>query len=260
MSHKNVFKEESVLKKIPAPVCYSAKSFGFDLDGDGSGVKIAIIDTGLPDHLSLPCIKDSVNLADGVSITDILGQATIIGGLIGASDPNAITGVAPGAELYFAKICDDDGRVSVESFIASILWSVIKGVDIIALSMTTETDYDAFHDTILKAAACGICIVAPAGLPDVKTYPAAYDEVLSIGCLDQNDTLHCSSLGAINIVGTSLCSTYVKQTYCVSSSAANSVAIAAGLCALILAKDKVDKQIEPINIYKRLIQLQGKKQ
>jgi len=254
MPHKDVFKEEMVLKKLASPVHHCAKSFGFDLAGDGKGIKIAIIDTGLPDHLALPNISDSVNLADGVSVSDMLGQATILAGLIGASEEKSITGISPEVELYFSKVCDDNGKVSIESFMASILWSIIKGVDIIALSMTTEINNEIFHSTIKKAVQSGICLVAPAGVPGIATYPAAYPEVLSVGCLTQKGDLASFSVkGQINIIGTSLCSTYVSQTYCVSSGAANSVAIAAGLCALILSKEKV----EPQKVYDKLVQLQG---
>ena len=254
MPHKNTFSEEAVINDLPSLVSHSPKSMGWDIDRTGEGVKIAIIDTGKPDHNCLvQNIADSINFTSSPSANDTIGQSTIVAGIIGANDPDKIVGIAPSVELYFAKINNDDGTVELDSFVASFLWCIIKNVDIIVMPMTTDISSDLFKEVVDKAINANICIITSSGFKGYTQYPGSYEGVLSVGALKQNKELaDFSQDGKVNMVGTSICSTYVNQTYCVASGSAIATAAIGGLAALVVEEMKANGLVEPIEVYKKI--------
>lgn len=253
MPHRNIFAEEAVLKDLPALVDHSAAAYGFNISGTGKGVNIAIVDTGKPDHLAIKNIVDCVNLAESYTVLDTVGQASIVGGIIGANNPEKIIGLAPEANLSFIKISGDDGKVGLDAFVSGFLWSVIKGVDIIVVPMTTDVSLDVFREAVKKAARSNICVICSAGFYGYTQYPASYDTVLSVGAQTQNgERAGFSAEGKVNVVGTSICSTYVNQSFCVARGSAIATAIVGGLAALVVEKIKLKGQIDPIQVYKQI--------
>jgi len=256
---KNVFSEESIVKDFPAKVEHSASSYGYNIKGSGTGIKVAILDTGKTDHLAIKEIKDSINFSSSHTVYDTTGQSTIVSGII-AGNNDKILGIAPGVDLYYAKIIDDDGKVEIDAFVSSVLWAIIKQVDVIVVSMTTDISSDIFNLTIEKATKNNICVVCSAGHKGYTHYPAAYPSVLSVGALSQNGKIANFSLnGAVNEVGTSICSTYLKQTYCVASGSSIATAIIGGATALVLKKMKSQESFDLAKVYGEIKSLKKEK-
>lgn len=253
MSHKNIFAEEIVLRNLPSPVSHSAANYGYNIDGNGRGVKISIIDTGRPDHLALKSSANSINFSQSQSEVDTIGQSTIVSGIIGANEPTLMTGMAQGAELYYAKICNDDGKVGIDAVVSGFLWSIIKGVDIIIMPMTLDNSHEIFKDTVEKATNSNICVICSAGFHGYEQFPASYSGVMSVGATNQKgERAGFSALGKVNAVGTSICSTYVNQHFCIARGSAIATAVVGGLAAVVAGNLKAKGQINPIEVYSQV--------
>lgn len=250
MMHKNMIIEESVIADLPSPVMHKI-DFGQNLPFTGAGVKVAIVDTGKPDHADIHNEKGFINFADSHTVSDTMGESTIAAGIIGANNPQKIVGIAPECEMYFAKISRDDGTVSVESFMAALLWTAIKNVDIVVLPMTMDMDSAIFHDAVKKLFKANIPVVCFAGAYGYPQYPSSYPEVLSVGATSHNGKrAGFSQEGKINVIGTSITSTYLNQKYCVASGGVCATAVAAGITALVIEQTKKAKTtVEVMGIY-----------
>ena len=241
--NKNRISLDAILPKIATPVKYTPEYIGFESIGEsGKGVKICVIDSGLPNHSAIVNIGDAINFSNSDNARDMIGHSSLISGLLVANNPPDIVGIVPDAKVYYAKMIDDKCRVKFDAFVAAILWAVIKKVDIIVIPMSTDIDSQALKDAIGKANDSGICVVASSGHGDKEAFPAKYPNVLSVGSLDKNHKLaKYSAKGDINLVGDTLQSTYIEQTYAVVSGTSVSTALAAGLCARAIEKFKVEK-------------------
>lgn len=114
---------------------------------DGTGVTVAIIDTGIfPDH---PDIEGKVvgwlDLINDIDHPyDDHGHGTWCAGVVagsGASGP--VTGVAPGADLIGIKVFNEEGWGFVSTIIAGFEAAVERGADIISFSGGVSW-YDGF--------------------------------------------------------------------------------------------------------------------
>ena len=163
----------------------------------GNGVKVAVIDTGADlDHRDLESnIVESTCVIDGYSDTtgeDDHSHGTHVAGIIGADDDgDGITGIAPEVDLYIIKAADSNGSLSSSSILKSVQQAIDYGVDVINMSFGTYGRSDAFEAIIDKAISKGIVCVAAAGNKGISTkhYPAAFDNVISVGASTTNDEL-----------------------------------------------------------------------
>lgn len=172
---------------------------------EGSGVVIATLDTGVdqthplfqsgPAHFSpggnytvMPPVGGT---PDGVTSiadddqdgypNDGVGHGTHVAGLL-------FTG-ARQATIKVYKVLDDEGRGTVFGLAKAIRAAALANVNIISCSLGFLEDNPMVHHVIAGAAAQGIVIVASAGNlnSDTKEYPAAYDEVVSVAAVDNQD-------------------------------------------------------------------------
>jgi hypothetical protein len=229
----------SLLSKLDTRVVYGGEQYG--LSGDGSGVKLLIIDSGVPEHDAIPVDGSPDNRVANFTTSpknrDLLGYATIVGGILGANGEH-IRGMLPQSEIFYAKAIDDHAMGKFDSIIASVLWGIIKGVDVILLPLAHSTDNYALHEAISKAHAANICLVAPVG-ENNASYPAAYTEVLAVG-----------KTGEIDLPGDDFISCYLENTYAKVNGIACSAATVAGLCALVIeGKNRTKTRVKPSDVY-----------
>ncbi len=164
----------------------------------GSGVKVAVIDTGI-DHTH-PDLDD--NYLGGYDFAnsdndpmDDNGHGTHVAGIIAAEDNDfGVIGVAPEADLYALKAFGSGGTADLSDILAAIDWSIDNGMQIISMSFGTNEHAQSFQDACNAAYGARIVLVAAAGndgLPwpwfDTVDYPARYGAVIAVGAVDQSD-------------------------------------------------------------------------
>lgn len=159
----------------------------------GKTIRIAIVDTGIatahPDFNGRIAVqKDFVN-NDSIAEDDT-GHGSHVAGTAGANTGNK-TGVASGAfasSLIVAKALDAGG--GFDSDIAdAIIWSTYNGSHVINLSLGGPGDSQTLQNAINFARGKDNVVVAAAGndSSNVKSYPAAYDNVIAVAATNRND-------------------------------------------------------------------------
>ncbi len=151
----------------------------------GKNVKILILDSGVDKNhpvLSgkIASIKSFVTEANlPYQGFDQIGHGTHIAGLVAGDDG---IGVAPQAQLFVAKVCDN--HECPESKIYEALeWGIQNQVDVINVSLGRFVTNAIEKSAIEKLISLGITVVAAAGNQGASqvTYPARYPNVISVG-------------------------------------------------------------------------------
>lgn len=143
-------------------------------DYTGTGVGVAIIDTGLDgDHADLAGnIGDGANCLAGCvpgNWQDDNGHGTHVGGIVAALDNDIdVVGVAPGATLHPVKVLDAGGSGTLSTVMAGIEWAATHGgIQVANLSLggpgNCATDAPAMQGAIDAAVAAGVSVVVAAG-------------------------------------------------------------------------------------------------
>lgn len=214
----------------------------------GSGIKIAIIDSGKCNHFDVSSnVVDAENFTNSPSVDDKAGHATAVAGIIAASkNEQGIIGVAPEAKLYFAKALDDGGTGDPQNLVKGVQWAMDKQVDIISISAGMFVDYKPLHKIIKKAYAQNITVIAAVG-NTCKTYydiafPARYPEVIGVAAYGKDRHVAPFSSRGINVAlslpGVDVYTSWLNNQYVKISGSSFSAPILSGICALILAKHR----------------------
>ena len=218
----------------------------------GTGVKIAIIDTGIGPHPDL-LVQDGHRYLNSGEISDSNyaddnGHGTHCAGIAAAQDNDfGVIGVAPEASLYAVKVLDSSGSGYYGDIIAGIEWCIANGIQVISMSLggsTTSTDLEnicnsAYYDHgIIVVAAAGNSGNRP-GAGDNINYPAKYDSVIAVAATDQNDSrAKWSSTGLaaeLSAPGVNIYSTYLNNGYATASGTSMACPHVSGTVALVKA-------------------------
>ncbi|MEM2249870.1 MAG: S8 family serine peptidase [Candidatus Bathyarchaeia archaeon] len=154
---------------------------------DGSGIKVAILDTGIwKDHPDLigKVVAENDFTEDGTPM-DLNGHGTHCAGIVAAN--GILKGVAPGALLINAKVLGKDGTGQVSWAIKGFEWAAQQGAKIFSMSFgAAPTDGTGPMDKAINAIVEKYNIIAVAAAGNDKKYytiasPAAADKVISVG-------------------------------------------------------------------------------
>ena len=217
----------------------------------GTGVKVAVLDTGLDDtHPDITADwGHSVVSKDETRYDDKNGHGTHTAGTIAAIDNSeGVVGVAPGVDLYAIQV-SKGSRLSTSNIIAGIE-AAVNGPDGIAaiandradvISMSFGGGYSFIEEAAINAAFnAGVVLVASAGNGncDCVNYPAAYGNVIAVASTTNSDNLSSfSNFGpwvAVSAPGSSIYSTYKDGAYATLSGTSMAAPHVAGVAALAI--------------------------
>lgn len=158
----------------------------------GEGIRVLVMDTGVDkDHPEFHgnFEKGQNFMTSGPSpdapykYYDDHGHGTHTAGTI----LGQTVGVAPGAKLLSAKVCNVYGRCSTSGIYSAVNWGITEKVDIISLSLGGPYGGVEEKRVYERAQRSGIVVVAAAGnngTPYID-YPGRFPTVISVGAVDE---------------------------------------------------------------------------
>lgn len=187
------YAEEWWLERVQAPALWKLSAH------QQRKLVVAVIDSGIDrNHVELSnrIAPGGYNFLDGTTdVTDQHGHGTNVAGVIAAEANNGIgiSGITGGYDVAILplKTVGKDGKGTVAMNVQAIDYAISRKVDVITISQGGTTPSVFEQEAIQRAIDAGIIIVASSGNEAEKgnplTYPAAYDSVLSVGSIAQNN-------------------------------------------------------------------------
>jgi subtilisin family serine protease len=174
----------------------------WDLGYNGSGVKVAIVDSGIDgDHPDLNGGKivawaDFVNGQNATPYDDY-GHGTHCAGIAagtGSASDGLYTGVAPGASLMDAKVLNETGSGYFSDLVKGIEWAVANNAQVISLSLGAYPHNQTLDDAVDSAIEQGVIVVVAAGNygeygSGYITCPGDDPNAITVGAVYDNDTI-----------------------------------------------------------------------
>ncbi|MEU4472348.1 S8 family serine peptidase [Micromonospora sp. NPDC023888] len=184
---------EHSVPQIGAPIAWAAGR-------DGTGVKVAVLDTGVdathPDLAGR--IAEARDFSASGSARDGHGHGTHVASTIagsGAASTGLRKGVAPGAQLLIGKVLDDGGSGYDSSIIAGMEWAAHSGAKVVSMSLggspTDGTDpmSQAVNDLTAETGALFVIAAGNEGAARTVGAPGAAAAALTVGAVDRDDNL-----------------------------------------------------------------------
>lgn len=186
----------------------------------GSGIKVAVLDTGLdlshPDFQHLTLVTQNF-VTPGSSVQDGHGHGTHCAGTIcGRPALGGVPryGVAQDVALYVGKVMSDQGSGSEQGILAGLAWAISEGCDIVSMSLGSTVrpgeGPNVLYDRLgQNALARGSLIIAAAGNDSARvagfiapvSQPANSPSIMAVAALDQAQAIAYFSNGGINLNG-----------------------------------------------------------
>lgn len=168
----------------------------------GEGIRVLVLDSGIDkNHPALIANfekgRNFISGAPSNDFSDENGHGTHVAGTIAATGP--LLGVAPKVKILSAKVCNT-GCPSV-AILDGVEWGIKERVDVMNLSLGGPFASSFARRVYQKAEQNNIVVVAASGNDgkDTDSYPASYNEVLSVGAVDANLMIASFSNWSINL-------------------------------------------------------------
>lgn len=132
----------------------------------GTGIRVAVLDTGIANHVDLNPISGGVSFVPGVvSYNDGHGHGTHCAGTIGARNNSVgVVGVAPGCSLYGVKVLSDAGSGNSSWIIAGMDWAASQGMHVVSMSLGgTNAPMLAYANAVKRLQDRGTVVVIASG-------------------------------------------------------------------------------------------------
>lgn len=156
----------------------SGDTYGFD-----AIFSEVISDNNTPDYL-YDDIAENKNIP-----RDWDGHGTAVASIIGAkaNDGTGMAGIYWGGKILNVRVVTSDGSGTWEWIMKGIVYAVRRGANIINMSLGGESYDYLLEQVINEAYNRGVILIASAGNDgtDRNNYPAAFDNVISVGATDE---------------------------------------------------------------------------
>ncbi|HYW90522.1 MAG TPA: S8 family serine peptidase, partial [Chloroflexota bacterium] len=172
----------------------------WDLRPSAADVIVGVLDTGV--DLTHPDLRPNLLLDLGYDFLsntprpqDDESHGTAVAGIIGAVGNNrdGVAGIAWRVKLLPIKALNSDGRGPDSAMVKAILYATDNGARVINISSTGSRYSAALETAVQYAQDKGALVVAAAGntgdRDNAINYPAAFDGVVAVSAIDQNDQL-----------------------------------------------------------------------
>ncbi|WP_267640424.1 S8 family serine peptidase [Haloarchaeobius amylolyticus] len=167
----------------------------------GEGVTIAVVDQGVMyDHPDLSAQfgsnegKDFVD-SDSDPYPDSMSSeyhGTHVAGICAGTTDNS-TGIAgiSNASLLSGRALSEEGSGSTADIADAVKWAADQGADIVNMSLGGGGYTDTMKNAVSYAANAGVTLICASGNDGASSvsYPAAYDECIAVGAVDENEDL-----------------------------------------------------------------------
>lgn len=164
----------------------------------GKGVKIAILDTGIADHIAFRNAIERINLVPlPANPNDLNGHGTSVASLIFSSNPLA-PGIAPSATPLSVRIADDNGSSNSFLIAQGIIAAVDAGAQLINISLGGNGRSGLVGNALAYAQQAGVIVIAAAGNSGTEgvMQPAASPLAIAVGAVDaKNQHMAFSTTG-----------------------------------------------------------------
>lgn len=169
-----------------------------NLGYDGSGIKIAVIDTGVDyNHPDLFGLGPEGKVVGGYDYVDndstpfdTNGHGTEVAGIMAAD--GELKGIAPKAKILAYRVSDNGESVSSDLIVKAIKQAISDGADIINISLGVNKTNSKIDDAVNEAIDNGIIVVAAAGNngPGLSTIgsPGKNYKAITVGATYNNVT------------------------------------------------------------------------
>jgi len=177
---------------------YIGAGHPIELGFDGTGIKIAVIDTGVDyNHPDLFGFGDDGKVIGGYdyvdndnSPIDTNGHGTEVAGIIAAD--GQLQGVAPKSKILAYRVSEDGESVSSDLIIKAIKQAIIDDADVINISLGVNLTNKKIDKAVNEAVEKGIVVVSAAGNhgPDSASIgsPGINPNVITVGATYNNIT------------------------------------------------------------------------
>jgi subtilisin family serine protease len=160
---------------------------------DGSGVTVAIIDSGV--EVAHPAVggrlvrsmvveldgEGDPIVRDDPERMDVVGHGTACAGIIHS--------LAPAADLVSIRVLGPDNRGKGIVFAAGLDWAIDAGATVVNLSLSSKSDalYGTFHELADRAYFSNVLLVSAANNVPGPSYPSLFAAVVSVAAHDVPD-------------------------------------------------------------------------
>ncbi|GGN57785.1 hypothetical protein GCM10010112_10950 [Actinoplanes lobatus] len=156
----------------------------------GEEVTVAVLDTGVTatGDLAGKVLSGYDFYNRDSNASDDEGHGTIVSSLIAGTPNNGagIAGVCAKCKILPVKVLSSQGSGSYAQIAQGIIYAVKRGAKIINMSLGGSQSTAVLQDAVAWANGQGVLVVAAAGNDgrNIKSYPAAYADVLAVGATD----------------------------------------------------------------------------